>query len=442
MSKSGGSNTSKENGGSKDGVGGKATKERAKEADGKTKEKDEVKEADGKVEVKEVKEADGKVEVKEADGKVTEEKEADGKVEVKEADEKDKVEKAEVEADEKDNLKETAVEEKPKNEDKSEPTEVTAPEDGKKNEKDKENTVIVVDSAAETQQDSISGEALEKLLPDNQLGETQPSDSQSTAPEWKKTLMRPSTADLEKDPEEPKEEHKPEDSEEKEKPKEDKKPEDSGHGKVDSEEKDKPKDTGNENKKDEQPKESSTNGNEEKNQAGGNQNEKTEEDTAADEEKKQKAEAEKELKKKAAHARYMRFYRSITEGQKTPREILKLGEKAKTSGTRREMSYLYESWMSAGEDWKKSTVWINIQSKSGTIRKGVKCWMTRNQITQRLGKELMEDICSYKLSSDELKEKETRFHPDAPGVEAGRWWTKINFWGSVFTDQPWAKRFC
>lgn len=46
--------------------------------------------------------------------------------------------------------------------------------------------------------------------------------------------------------------------------------------------------------------------------------------------------------------------------------------------------------------------------------------MTRNQITQRLGKELMEDICSYKLSSDELKEKETRFHPDASGVEAGR----------------------
>ena len=102
-------------------------------------------------------------------------------------------------------------------------------------------------------------------------------------------------------------------------------------------------------------------------------------------------------------------------------EILALGEdEARVSTTRRKMSYLYESWMSSGENWKKSTVWVNIQSKSGTIRKGVKCWMTRNQITQRYGKELMEDICAYKLSSDDLKEKETRYHPDAPNVEARR----------------------
>lgn len=46
--------------------------------------------------------------------------------------------------------------------------------------------------------------------------------------------------------------------------------------------------------------------------------------------------------------------------------------------------------------------------------------MTRTQITARYGQELMEDICAYKLSSEDLKEKETRYHPDAPNVEAGR----------------------
>ena len=34
-------------------------------------------------------------------------------------------------------------------------------------------------------------------------------------------------------------------------------------------------------------------------------------------------------------------------------EILALGEDARVSTTRRKMSYLYESWMSAGENWKK-----------------------------------------------------------------------------------------
>ena len=43
----------------------------------------------------------------------------------------------------------------------------------------------------------------------------------------------------------------------------------------------------------------------------------------------------------------------------------------------------------------------------------------KNQITARYGQELMEEICTYKLSSEDLKESETRFHPDAPNVEAG-----------------------
>ena len=43
----------------------------------------------------------------------------------------------------------------------------------------------------------------------------------------------------------------------------------------------------------------------------------------------------------------------------------------------------------------------------------------------------MEEICSYKLSSGDLKESETRFHPDAPNVEAGPL-TENSFWTGNF----------
>ena len=69
-----------------------------------------------------------------------------------------------------------------------------------------------------------------------------------------------------------------------------------------------------------------------------------------------------------------------------------------TSGTKREMGYLFESWCTAQEEWKKSTIYLTISSKNGTVRRGIKKWMTRMQLEASVGKEVAAAIIEYKLS--------------------------------------------
>ena len=274
--------------------------------------------------------------------------------------------------------------------DKKELQKVTAPEDGNQNvgdsekeadknkEKDPEeqNEVVEVDSVDETQQDSpSSGAGLQKLLPDNQLGETNPADSH-TDPEWKRALMRPSTADLEqasqqevendelkkktvatpivgpvKETKEDKSDHagkqdikkdelieentadgNEEKSLKKEEAKEDNGKQDQNTKKdstADGKEEQSPKmeETNEDNgKHDKDPKKDEKKEGEDKDRKEDEKKEGEDKDRKKDEQKEGEnedpkkdedtiAEEEKEKKRKAAHARYMRFYRSITEGQ-------------------------------------------------------------------------------------------------------------------------------
>ena len=87
-------------------------------------------------------------------------------------------------------------------------------------------------------------------------------------------------------------------------------------------------------------------------------------------------------------------------------------------GTRRQMQYTYESWSAANENWNQSTVYKNITSKTGTVRRGVKKWMSRAEITRLLGAEACEAVIAHKWSVKKLRDTEIRDHPDAPGCEA------------------------
>ena len=82
------------------------------------------------------------------------------------------------------------------------------------------------------------------------------------------------------------------------------------------------------------------------------------------------------------------------------------------------MQYLYESWCAAGEQWTRSTVYMNITNSTASIRRGVKRWMCRSEIVKLLGEEAAESVISHKYSSKKLFESEVRDHPDAPGSEA------------------------
>ncbi|CAE7252172.1 unnamed protein product, partial [Symbiodinium sp. KB8] len=142
-----------------------------------------------------------------------------------------------------------------------------------------------------------------------------------------------------------------------------------------------------------------------------------------EQEEKDKEEAKQllsEKRKKRLHrARYMRFYRGITGmNAKTPPEVVQLGKVAQASSTRREMAYIYESWLASGENWTQSSVYLNITSSTGTRRRGVKRWLTFAEIERQYGPTVAKAIVDHKLTTPDLAETEVRFHPDAPGVEA------------------------
>ena len=82
------------------------------------------------------------------------------------------------------------------------------------------------------------------------------------------------------------------------------------------------------------------------------------------------------------------------------------------------MTYLFESWCNAGECWTKSCVFLNITSTTGSVRRGVKKWMTRKEIADKLGEAVANYVCEHKLNDQKLLETEVRDHPDAPGCEA------------------------
>ena len=88
------------------------------------------------------------------------------------------------------------------------------------------------------------------------------------------------------------------------------------------------------------------------------------------------------------------------------------------AGSRCEMQYLFESWCAAEENWQKSTVYLNVQNTTCSVRKGVKCWMAKTEIIKPLGEDACESAIAHKLSSKTLMETEVRDHPDAPGSEA------------------------
>ena len=80
------------------------------------------------------------------------------------------------------------------------------------------------------------------------------------------------------------------------------------------------------------------------------------------------------------------------------------------------MGYLYESWNAAQCDWKRSTVYLRVSSKTGSRRFGVKKWLSKAQLASLHGAEVAELMI---LHNTEHQPDEVRDHPDCPGMEAG-----------------------
>ncbi|CAE7621468.1 unnamed protein product [Symbiodinium sp. CCMP2592] len=124
----------------------------------------------------------------------------------------------------------------------------------------------------------------------------------------------------------------------------------------------------------------------------GKQEDETEEGKAA-----KKAAAAAERKKKA-HARYMRYFRSVHGGDLNSEKN----------------SVMFEAWLNCGGNWKQSQLYINCKTKNISKRKGVRKWMLRTDIEAKFGVENAEAIIVRKLNDEKLRDTEVKKHPDLP----------------------------
>ncbi|CAE7419422.1 unnamed protein product, partial [Symbiodinium pilosum] len=77
-------------------------------------------------------------------------------------------------------------------------------------------------------------------------------------------------------------------------------------------------------------------------------------------------------------------------------------------------SVLFEAWLGCGGEWSKSSLYINCKSTSSSVRKGVRRWMTKSELTSRHGEDNAEAIILRKLQDPTLCTSEVKKHPDLP----------------------------
>ena len=136
------------------------------------------------------------------------------------------------------------------------------------------------------------------------------------------------------------------------------------------------------------------------------------------------------------HAKYMRFYRSITTStKKTPPCVLeKVAALNADEGmtTRGKLLFLYEDWAQAVEDWGRSTLVINHFRKSSQKKRGALKWMNEGDLLAKYhgNKEAVADLVTRKLAANQ-----TRDNPDFPGDEKQRQYLCFDSEAQVTEDE-------
>ncbi|CAE7351856.1 unnamed protein product [Symbiodinium sp. CCMP2456] len=119
----------------------------------------------------------------------------------------------------------------------------------------------------------------------------------------------------------------------------------------------------------------------------------------------------KEQRRKRLHARNMRFYRSF-ESPNCPKEIKKLASKA--SGDSSKRSFLFENWLTSSESWMKSSLLQRLKSKNSNAKRGLRRWLTKQEMVAKWGEEIAQAMIETKENDDEKAMTEIRAHPELP----------------------------
>ena len=75
---------------------------------------------------------------------------------------------------------------------------------------------------------------------------------------------------------------------------------------------------------------------------------------------------------------------------------------------------LYENWVAAGEDWRKTKIFVKMTNSSGSIDSDSKGWLTFKELCDKMGDDAAAAMTKY---LEAHKPEQCRDHPDAPGIE-------------------------
>ncbi|CAE7282081.1 PLCXD2, partial [Symbiodinium microadriaticum] len=122
----------------------------------------------------------------------------------------------------------------------------------------------------------------------------------------------------------------------------------------------------------------------------------------------------KEERRKRLHARNMRYYRSL-DSMQCPPEISKLARKAVDDPGQR--SYMFEAWLAANEDWKKSSLLVTLRRKGASARRGLRKWVLYSEMIEKWGETIAQAMVEAKQADEHKRKHEIRPFPDAPHLQ-------------------------
>eukprot|EP00435_Cladocopium_sp_Y103_P052857 s706_g16.t1 len=120
----------------------------------------------------------------------------------------------------------------------------------------------------------------------------------------------------------------------------------------------------------------------------------------------------KQTKKyKAAHARYMKYHRSLSSPSLGHIHIL----------AEHGASIVFLACLSpqASGNWRQSKLYLSVTQTNSQKRVRKRKWLTRKELNEKFGEDVAEILVARKSDPEATGAKEWREHPDLPRVEAG-----------------------
>lgn len=83
-------------------------------------------------------------------------------------------------------------------------------------------------------------------------------------------------------------------------------------------------------------------------------------------------------------------------------------------GDNNPLNDLFEQWLAADEDWRKTRVYARMTNNTGHIDSDMREWITLTEMMTKMGTSAAEAMAAI---METTKPEHCRDHPDAPGVK-------------------------